>query len=236
MTRHLRAIAILVALGVLGNAFRAEADPFTTVGEGWDGPGLGSAELSFYLGLPTPDLPLALQHAALIAALDVWGSTAALTFTETFSAGQPRSLDFNFQTGGFSPGILAFAFFPAPPNSEPIAGDVFFNEDFTWEVGNDLGFAAFDLVLIAVHEIGHSLGLNHSTTANAVMRPFVSSGDVFDGLHTDDIAGIESLYAAVPVPEPSTLTLVSAGLIALASASRRLRKERNQWKRREVDA
>jgi hypothetical protein len=59
---------------------------FARVGEGWDGPGLGSADLTFYFGTPTLDFPLDLQHAALINALDVWASVAALTFTEVLLA------------------------------------------------------------------------------------------------------------------------------------------------------
>jgi hypothetical protein len=221
MRQRLAAIGIGVVLGLLGSVPRTEALPFVTVGEGWDGPGLGSADLTFYFGVSTPDLSLDLQHTALIAALDAWASVAALTFTETSIAHQPRSIDFNFETNGVSSGFLAFGFFPPPPSPEPIGGDIFFNDNVLWEVGNDLGFNAYDLELLAAHEIGHALGLNHSTTPNALMRPFFSAGDVFVGLHPDDAAGIDSLYAPVAVPEPSTLPLASVGLVAVLAKSRR---------------
>ncbi len=188
--------------------------PFATVGEGWDGPGLGSADLTFYFGPPTPDLTLGEQRATLSAALDVWASVAAVSFTETALAALPRSIDMTFRVGGFDPGVLAFAFFPAPPNSEPIAGDAFFNDAFSWEIGNDRGSAAFDLMLIAVHEFGHSLGLGHASEPGAVMRPSFGSQEVFTGLHPDDVAGIQSLYAAIP--EPSTILLLTSGLAELA--------------------
>src|SRR5262245_42012238 len=122
-------------------------------------------------------------------------------------------------------GFLAFGFFPSPPNPEPIGGDIFFNDNFRWEVGNALGLDAYDLTLLAAHEIGHALGLDHSTTPDALMRPFFSAADVFVGFHPDDVAGIRSLYAAVP--EPSTLLLASVGLVALVTNLIRRSRTRN---------
>jgi Matrixin len=156
LRRRLPVIGILLVLSLFGSVSRTEAAPFALVGDGWDGPGLGSADLTFYFGTPTLDFPLDLQHAALITALDAWASVAALTFTETPFAGQPRTIDFNFETSGFPSNVLAFGFFPVPPNPEPIGGDILFNDNFLWELGNVLGPAAFDLELVAVHEIGHA--------------------------------------------------------------------------------
>jgi hypothetical protein len=65
-------------------------------GEGWDGPGLGRADLTFHFGTPIPDLTLDAQRATFTAALNVWASVAAVSFTETARAGLPSSIDVNF--------------------------------------------------------------------------------------------------------------------------------------------
>src|SRR5262245_4964704 len=107
MRQRLAASSIAMFLGLLGSVPCTEALPFVTVGDGWDGPGLGSANLTYYFGVPTPDLSLNLQHTALVAALDAWASIVAVTFKETSIAHQPRSIDFNFETNGVSSGFLA---------------------------------------------------------------------------------------------------------------------------------
>ncbi|KAJ9657276.1 hypothetical protein H2198_004399 [Neophaeococcomyces mojaviensis] len=78
--------------------------------------------------------------------------------------------------------VLAHAFFP-PPNSGQLAGDVHFDEAEDWTVpllGN-----------VALHEIGHSLGLGHSSDPNAVMY-YRANGQ--RTLQQDDINGIQALY------------------------------------------
>lgn len=211
-------------LTIAAGASAVSALPIPTVGDGWDGPGLGSATVTYHLAAPTLDLPLLTQKSTLASALGVWSSVAALTFIETSLPALTQSIDFLFTLGdhgdGFPFGVfeLAHTFFPSPPNPEPIAADVHFNDAFLFEVGDSLGFAAFDLMWLAVHETGHSLGLGHSDDPDSVMFQFVGSEQVFTGLHPADIQGIRSLYATTPtVPQPTTLALVVIGL-ALAGA------------------
>jgi hypothetical protein len=197
-------------------ALPVDTAPIDTVGEGWDGPGRGRAHLKFHFGSPTRDLTLDSQRATLTAALNEWASVAAVSFKETARADLPGSIDITFRVGGFDPGVLAFAFFPDPPNPESIAGDVVFNDAFSWEIGNNRGSGAFDLMLIATHEFGHSLGVGHTSDPEAVMHPFFEPNEVFTGLHPPDVAGIQSLYA---VPEPSTIFLLTSGLAGLGAVA-----------------
>ena len=64
-------------------------------------------------------------------------------------------------------GILAHTFAPPPISPEPLAGDSHFDDAETWRIGSD-----FDVFSIALHELGHSLGLAHSDDPNAVMYPY----------------------------------------------------------------
>lgn len=51
----------------------------------------------------------------------------------------------------------------------------------------------YNLFRVAAHELGHSLGLAHSTDIGALMYPsYMFSGDV--QLAQDDINGIQALY------------------------------------------
>ncbi|GIX48928.1 MAG: hypothetical protein KatS3mg131_3139 [Candidatus Tectimicrobiota bacterium] len=211
-------LGVGLAVSLLGRPWPAWS--YSLFGPGWDGPGLGSATVLYHFGPLTSDLPEDVVKDTLRAALDVWAAVANLTFIETATAGLPQAIDFSFTT--LSPGdILAFAFPPPPWNSETHAGDVVFDDAELWEVGNGLGGAAYDLLWVAVHEVGHALGLGHSDVFGSVMYPFVSADTAFTGLHADDIAGILALYAAAP--EPGTLVLLASGLGGLLGLRRRAR-------------
>jgi hypothetical protein len=91
-----------------------------------------------------------------------------------------------------------------------IEADVFFNTIFTWSVAPAGETGRFDVQSVALHEIGHLLGLGHSAlgetevrstgrrvlSSSAVMFPIsLGPGTVADRtLQPDDIAGISALY------------------------------------------
>lgn len=150
--------------------------------------------LTFAFQNYTPDLPVASTRDAIIGALARWGAAAPLAFTEM--GGTP--LDFNILFGvgehgdgvPFGPNVLAHAYYPACSNSyncNPLSGDAHFNDAFTWTVNGQ----AYDLRSTALHEFGHSLGLDHSPDASAVM--YATYNGRID-LQPDDLAGIRSLY------------------------------------------
>lgn len=172
--------------------------PYVTNGPGWDGSGLGSAELSYYFINSTNDLSTSQQRAEIVRALQTWSQYADITWAQTSFANRLRSMDIGFFTGNHgdpSPfdgtnGILAHAFYPSPPNQETIAGDMHFDDAETFRLNDDI-----DLYAVALHEAGHALGLNHSSDPSAVMYATYQSG--INGLRPDDIAGIRSLYSSI---------------------------------------
>ncbi|KAJ0232992.1 Metalloendoproteinase 1-MMP [Hirschfeldia incana] len=89
-------------------------------------------------------------------------------------------------------GILAHAF--APKN-----GRVHFDAAETWVVDDDFGSTvAVDLESVATHEIGHLLGLGHSSHESAVMYPTLPPRTKKVDLTVDDVAGVLKLYGANP--------------------------------------
>lgn len=81
-------------------------------------------------------------------------------------------------------GVLAHAFGPSD-------GRLHFDEEETF---TDLSEQGTNLLYVAVHEIGHNLGLRHSSVRDAVMYPAYLGYKPDLKLHSDDISGIQSIY------------------------------------------
>uniref|UniRef100_A0A673V060 Matrix metalloproteinase-9 n=1 Tax=Suricata suricatta TaxID=37032 RepID=A0A673V060_SURSU len=73
-----------------------------------------------------------------------------------------------------------------------------FDRDKKWGFCSDRGYSLF---LVAAHEFGHALGLDHSSVPEALMYPMYSFTEG-PPLHEDDVKGIQYLYGPRPEPEP----------------------------------
>ena len=66
----------------------------------------------------------------------------------------------------------------------------FNDEDFEFSTGG-VFTGDEDVESVALHEVGHIIGLDHSTLPSAVMYPVMSFKRA---LTADDIAGVQSFY------------------------------------------
>ena len=85
--------------------------------------------------------------------------------------------------------VLAHAFYP-PPCGGSFAGHMHFDDAEDWSLTGAGG--TVDMETVALHEIGHLLGLAHSSDPNAIMYPTYTG--VMRSLGQDDVAGIRRLY------------------------------------------
>lgn len=191
--------------------------PFAArISEGWDGPGLGRALLGYFFESLSARLDAAAAAAELRRALEEWSRYAALSFIPVSVPGQQRTLSMLFGARNHGDpfpfdgpsGVLAHTFYPSPPNAEPLAGDIHFDDDEEWVIGPNVTYRSIDLFSVALHETGHALGLTHVDTPGAVMYPYYRR---VNGLAQADIAAIQELYAAAspalgPDPGPPSPT------------------------------
>lgn len=221
---------------IQGNRVKACAGPLTaqgavgqyiTVGSGWGGAGTdGVVELEYFFAQMSAKLPTASAQSEIVRAFEEWAKHAKLRLVAGAGAAGNHAISVLFAQGAhgdgypFSRQVLAHTFFPAPPNPEPIGGDMHFNEDQGWHLGADI-----DLYTVALHEAGHALGLGHTDQPDDVMYPYYRMGKV---LSNDDIAGIQALYGspdtppspppAPPVP-PVSLTISTPATAAVTTTA-----------------
>ncbi len=158
----------------------------------------------------------ATQRVAILTGADEWNFQGAHFDFSYGGATTSTSVSFNGQniiyfrqTSGLDPSTIAVTY------GWCSGGD--FNE---WDMEfNDFQFAFWDGVTgscsgmmdiqsIATHELGHGLGLGHTSTFGATMYPSTSNCALGPrSLHTDDINGLYTIYptdTTKPTPNPAT--------------------------------
>jgi len=245
--RHLLLVVILVLVG-LGPALTVRA--YVTTNNRWSQLGGSGAPITltysfqnmFDGGLLQPNgqpLPNWLIRGSIEEALRLWSSVVPFSFVEVPDNG----LAYNMP--GAQYGQIRFRHIylngpdPAPP-ALPIAkaqayfptggvqaGDVEYDHGDRWQEFGTLPNP--DILGATIHELGHSLGLDHTDLSDANMYWIFTrySGLGTGRLHADDIAGMRAMYgsgrgAVVSlVPEPGTVVIALIATATLATLRRR---------------
>lgn len=143
-------------------------------------------------------------------AFDRWSEVTTLSFTEATSY-ETADITIGFYSGDHGDGepfdgvlgTLAHAF-------SPTNGRFHLDAAENWVVSGDVTKSslstAVDLESVAIHEIGHILGLGHSSVEEAIMYPTISARTRKVNLADDDINGIQNLYGTNPNYNGTTTT------------------------------
>ncbi|RXF69716.1 matrixin family metalloprotease [Arcticibacter tournemirensis] len=179
---------------------------YVPIGTVWEGP-----VITYFLKNETNDIIGEAEYQAIGEAFQLWTQVTGLVFLEvcnqneaniaisweTFAHGDPNPPCIN---GGCDfdgiGGVLAHTLGGPPPNSfGDFAGDIHFDDSEIWVLNTrDNNTQPIDLMTVAAHEIGHLLGLDHTSVNGSLMEAIYTGSHRFLG--SDDIAGIQSLYGS----------------------------------------
>jgi hypothetical protein len=204
----------LVALSLL--ASRASAYTFIATSDGLV-PLWPSMPVTFWINQSgSPQIANGSEFQAIQAAFQTWQNVATANVSFQYKGTTPVST-----VGQDGMSVVTFVDNSVPIGLETVAATFsFFAADATGSLSiqeadialsTSVGFSTsgdpskYDLQSVVTHEVGHLLGLNHSTLVSSVMAPYPAAGQLDQRtLSSDDMIGVATLY-----PKTSALNTLS---------------------------
>lgn len=101
----------------------------------------------------------------------------------------------------FGEEVIALTSVSYEAGGRSVDADISFNgEHYAWSLGESEVHTDYESIVL--HELGHLLGLGHSSVADAVMSVDYDDGELARVLHSDDGLGLAHIY---PCPSPPCL-------------------------------
>jgi hypothetical protein len=195
--------------------------------------------VTFYANPANQDVPADVAEAALTSALHVWSTQPESPFRFHYG-GRVRDtsigLDyrnviiFRNETSPSGSGVIASAHSWISGGHRVDSDIIFWDGSWTFFTGTSGCSRGAYIEDIATHELGHSLGLGHSTEPAATMyAKYSRCSQALRHLSDDDIAGVRALYGAsgpsrnqapsVSIASPSNGTSAVQGALVTFSGS-----------------
>jgi len=134
------------------------------------------------------------------------GANFDTTFQGTATSAGTTNQNIHSELDGSNGGVLAFTETPISDGWR-----ILYYSGWTWADGPGTVSSNIDLQGVACHEIGHSLGLDHTGTSGATMFPSISgTGNPQRSIETDDINGIQAIYGVKSATKPHIGSLSGA--------------------------
>ena len=181
----------------------------TVLGFELDGTKWFKAQADYYVNMSGISATGISWNAAFIAAMDAWTEQTVFEFNLINENADPcldnglNSVDFSndFCGSSFGNNVLAITLRRFQPQilGRPYIreADIIVNANEEFDVFDGpliqfgQSFAGLDFGRVALHELGHVIGLDHEETNNAIMAPNI--GNLFE-LQQDDILGVNTLH------------------------------------------